>query len=160
MYSGYSGTMAQRWLSGEQQQVWRGYLAMVTRLQAAMNRQLQQDCGLSLADYDVLVELSERGALRMFELADILGWEQSRLSHQVRRMRGRGLVQRQGSDEDRRGAIVELTDGGRTALAAAAPGHAELVRSVVFDGMDAAQLRALGSLTETVLERLATSPPQ
>jgi DNA-binding MarR family transcriptional regulator len=152
--------MAQRWLSGEQQQVWRGYLAMVTRLQAAMNRQLQQDCGLSLADYDVLVELSERGALRMFELADILGWEQSRLSHQVRRMRGRGLVQRQGSDEDRRGAIVELTDGGRTALAAAAPGHAELVRSVVFDGMDAAQLRALGSLTETVLERLATSPPQ
>jgi DNA-binding MarR family transcriptional regulator len=153
--------MAQQWLSDEQQHVWRGYLAMVTQLQAAMNRQLQQDCGLSLADYDVLVELSERGAVRIFELADVLGWEQSRLSHQLRRMRDRDLVARHGSEADRRGATVQLTDSGRAALSAAAPGHAELVRSVVFDGMRPAQMRALGSLTDTVLGRLAsTSPPR
>ena len=54
-------------------------------------------------------------------------------------------------------AIVELTDSGRAALDAAAPGHAELVRSVVFDGLRAAQLRAFGSTIESVLERL-TSP--
>jgi DNA-binding MarR family transcriptional regulator len=75
-------------------------------------------------------------------------------------MRGRGLVVRQGSDDDRRGAIVELTDGGRAALELAAPGHAALVRSAMFDGMSAAQLRAFGEVVEAVAERLATSPPR
>jgi DNA-binding MarR family transcriptional regulator len=144
------------WLSDEQQRVWRNYLAMVGRLQVAMSRQLQEECGLSLADYDVLVALDERCPIRMRELGDVLGWEQSRLSHQVRRMRERGLLTREGRDDDRRGANVDLTAVGRAALAAAAPGHVELVRATVFDGMTAAELRALGSLTERVLGRLAT----
>ena len=145
------------WLTEEQQRVWRGYLTMTSRLQTAMHRQLQQDCELSLADYDVLVVLSERGPQRINELADALAWEQSRLSHQLRRMRGRGLVNRQDSGEDRRGATVDLTDAGRAEIQAAAPGHVELVRTAVFDGLSAAQLRALGSVIETVVERL-TSP--
>ena len=94
--------MYSMWLSVEEQRVWRNYLAMVAELQAAMNRQLQHDCGLSLSDYEVLVALSERGALRMYELGDALAWEQSRLSHQIRRMRDRGLVSRHGASEDRR----------------------------------------------------------
>ena len=147
------------WLTEEQQEIWRNYLAMVSRLQTAMQRQLQQDCELSLSDYDVLVVLAERGPLRINELGEALAWEQSRLSHQLRRMRGRGLIERQGSDDDRRGATVELTDGGRAALESAAPGHVELVRSAMFDGMPAAQLRAFGAVAEAVAERLATSPP-
>lgn len=146
------------WLTDEQQRIWRDYLAMASRLQTAMHRQLQQDCELSLSDYDVLVALSERGPLRINELGEALGWEQSRLSHQLRRMRGRGLVVRHGSDDDRRGATVELTDGGRAALEAAAPGHVELVRRAMFDGVSAAQLRAFGAVVETVAGRLATSP--
>ena len=130
---------------------------MVSRLQTAMHRQLQQDCELSLSDYDVLVALAERGPQRMNELGDALGWEQSRLSHQLRRMRGRGLVERSGSRDDRRGASVELTDSGRAALDSAAPGHVELVRSVVFDELSAAQLKAFGSVIESALGRL-TSP--
>jgi DNA-binding MarR family transcriptional regulator len=143
------------WLSDEQQRVWRNYLMMVGKLQVAMNRQLQDSCGLSLADYDVLVALDERCPIRMSELGDVLGWEQSRLSHQLRRMRERGLLTREGRDDDRRGANVDLTDGGRAALAAAAPGHTELVRTMVFGGMGAGELRALGSLTERVLGRLS-----
>jgi DNA-binding MarR family transcriptional regulator len=144
-------------LTEEQKRIWRGYLTMTSLLQTAMHRQLQQDCELSLSDYDVLVPLSERGPQRVNELGEVLAWEQSRLSHQLGRMRGRGLVERHGGGDDRRGAIVELTDSGRAALDAAAPGHAELVRSVVFDGLSAAQLRAFGSTIESVLERL-TSP--
>ena len=149
--------MYSMWLTEEQQRIWRDYLTMVSRLQTAMHRQLQQDCDLSLADYDVLVALSERGPQRINELGEVLAWEQSRLSHQLRRMRGRGLVERHGSGDDRRGATVELTDSGRAELDAAAPGHVELVRSAVFDGLTPAQLRALGSVVESVLARL-TSP--
>jgi DNA-binding MarR family transcriptional regulator len=151
--------MYSMWLTAEQQQIWRGYLTMVNGLQTAMHRQLQRDCELSLADYDVLVALSERGPQRMNEVGEALGWEQSRVSHQLRRMRGRGLVERHGSGDDRRGATVELTDGGWAALEAAAPGHVELVRSVVFDGLTAAQQRALGSVVEAVLERLTSRLP-
>lgn len=142
------------WLTEEQQQIWRGYLTMTSGVQIAMHRQLQRDCGLSLADYDVLVALSERGPQRINDLGAVLGWEQSRVSHQLRRMRERALVERHGTGDDRRGATVELTDSGRAALRAAAPGHAELVRSVVFDGLTAAQLRGLASWIELVTSRL------
>ena len=87
-----------------------------------MNRQLQQECGLSLADYDVLVALDERGPLRISELGDVLGWEQSRLSHQLRRMRDRVWSTREGRDDDRRGANVDLTAAGRAALPPPRPG--------------------------------------
>ena len=148
------------WLTDEQQRVWRNYLTMLSGLEAAMNRQLQADCGLSLADYDVLVPLSERGPQRVYELAEALSWEQSRLSHQLRRMRDRGLVTRRGSHDDRRGATIGLTPRGRAALRAAAPGHAELVRATMFDEMTATELRALRSLIDRVVGRLATSPPR
>jgi DNA-binding MarR family transcriptional regulator len=154
MYSAMLGGVAHRWLTDRQQRVWRNYLSMVTRLQTAMNRQLQADCGLSLADYDVLVALSEQGELRVYELAEELGWEQSRLSHQLGRMLPRGLVSRRGSEQDKRVASVEITTAGSAALTAAAPGHVALVRSVLFDGMTADQLRAFEELTSTALARL------
>lgn len=142
------------WLTDEQQRIWRNYLAMSSRLHTAMHRQLQSDCELSLADYDVLVALAERGPLRINDLGESLGWEQSRLSHQLRRMRGRGLVDREDDDNDRRAATVAITDAGRAALETAAPGHVDLVRGVVFDGLSANELHALGSALETVLARL------
>lgn len=143
------------WLTEQEQRVWRDYLQMGVRLQAEMNRQLQRDCGLSLSDYDVLVALSEAGSLRVFELGEALTWEQSRLSHQLTRMQTRALVAREGSRDDRRGSVVAITDAGRAALAAAAPGHAALVRQTVFDGLSATQLRAIGAWTAAVLERLS-----
>jgi DNA-binding MarR family transcriptional regulator len=146
------------WLSANEQRVWRNYLAMTARLQSAMSRQLQADCGLSLADYDVLVALEEQRGCRIAELGERLGWEQSRLSHQLSRMRARGLIVRSGAADDRRAATVDLTDDGRAALTSAAPGHAELVRATVFDWASAAQLRALDRWTSQVLARLGQSP--
>ena len=145
------------WLNAREQALWRGYLTMTGRLESAMNRQLQQECGLSLADYDVLVALDESPGCRMNDLGQHLGWEQSRVSHQLRRMRDRGLVDRHNADDDRRAVIVELTAPGRDALTTAAPAHAELVRTVVFEGMTAAQLRAVDQWVTGVLARLG--PP-
>ena len=146
--------MAERWLSDDQQRIWRNYLALGSRLQVAMNRQLQARCGLSLADYEVLVVLDERGSIRVLELAAALGWEQSRVSHQLRRMRDRDLLERRNSEDDRRGATVEITAAGSAALATAAPDHVALVRSVLFEGTTQAQLRGFDEVIAAGLERL------
>ena len=85
-----------RWLDERQHRAWRAYLRMQTRLTARMHHELQADAGLSLADFDVLVALSEAPEQRMrpFELSAALEWEKSRLSHHVRRMEQRGRPER------------------------------------------------------------------
>src|SRR3954466_10793733 len=148
-----------RWLSEPEQRAWRGLLQMTTRLEAQLNRDLQETSGLSLADYDVLVPLSEapQGRLRGFELASGLGWERSRLSHHLARMQRRGLVAREDCDADRRGAFVVLTDAGRTAIQRAAPAHVETVRGLVFEGLSEEQVTLLQGFTDSVLRRLDSS---
>jgi DNA-binding MarR family transcriptional regulator len=145
-----------RWLSEPEQRAWRGLLQMTTRLEAQLNRELQETSGLSLADYDVLVPLSEapQGRLRVFELASDLGWERSRLSHHLTRMQRRGLIAREDCDADRRGAFVVLTGAGRSAIDRAAPAHVETVRRLVFEGLSGAQVRSLRAFTESVQRRL------
>src|ERR1700685_2668932 len=113
--------MTGAWLSADEQRAWRSYLRMSSLLPAALNRQLQQDCGLSLPEYEVLVQLSEapQRRLRPFQICEALNWEQSRLSHQLTRMERRGLVSRTDCEADGRGAFVELTAAGADAVAPA-----------------------------------------
>ncbi|WP_344982010.1 MarR family winged helix-turn-helix transcriptional regulator [Streptosporangium fragile] len=148
-----------RWLDEEQQRAWRAYLRMQGRLTARLNRQLQTGSALSLADYEVLVQLTdvEEGRLRPFELQRGLHWEQSRLSHQLTRMRHRGLVRREECAEDGRGAFVVITEEGRQAITAAAPGHAETVLRLFFDGLTREQVTALEQLSTQILDRLDTT---
>src|SRR3954447_20940235 len=145
-----------QWLTDDEQRAWRGLVQMTSRLDARLNRELQQSSGLSLADYDVLVLLTEApdGRLRMFELVDDLQWEQSRLSHHVARMQRRGLVAREECTTDRRGAFVVLTDVGREAIEKAAPAHVATVRRLVFDGLSEQQVAALESIAHQVLPGL------
>jgi DNA-binding MarR family transcriptional regulator len=145
------------WLTEEEQRAWRGLLRMTSQLNARMNRQLLQDYGITLADYDVLVVLSEAPAarLRVFEVADALAWEQSRVSHQLARMQRRGLIAREDCATDARGAFAVLTEAGRAAIERAAPAHVETVRSFVFDGLSHDQLTALTEVTTRILDRLA-----
>jgi DNA-binding MarR family transcriptional regulator len=122
-----------------------------------MNRQLQTDSGLSLPEYEVLVQLSEApgGRLRPFQLGQVLQWEQSRLSHQLARMQRRGLVTREECPSDGRGAFVVLTATGRTSIESAAPGHAATVRRLVFDRLTAEQTAVLGQIFDVLLKALA-----
>ena len=103
--------MAVQWLTADEQRAWRAYVRAGTLLTARLNRQLQADSGLSLPEYEVLVQLSEAtdGQLRPFQLGLALDWEQSRLSHLLARMMRRGFVIRQDCPGDRRGALVMLT---------------------------------------------------
>jgi DNA-binding MarR family transcriptional regulator len=151
-----------RWLTEDEQRAWRGLVQMTSRLDYRLNRELQQTSGLSLADYDVLVLLTEapNGRLRVFELAEDLQWEQSRLSHHLARMQRRGLVAREECTTDRRGAFVVLTDAGRDAIEKAAPGHVTLVRQLVFDGLSTEQVATLESFVRRVLSRLTGPEPE
>jgi DNA-binding MarR family transcriptional regulator len=145
-----------RWLDEDEQRAWRALMTMSNRLNARLNRELQASDGLSQADYDVLVRLTDvpAGRLRVGDLADDLQWEQSRLSHQLTRMQRRGLIGRTGSPDDRRVTWVTLTEAGRAAIERAAPAHVEVVRRLVLDGLTRDQLTALGEIAQLVLTRL------
>ena len=145
------------WLTADEQAAWRGLLEMTAALEARLHRQLQEQSGLSLPDYDVLVRLSETagGRLRAYELAAGLSWEQSRLSHHLARMIRRSLVTREECEEDRRGAWIVLTPAGRQAIEEAAPAHVATVRRLVFDALTADQVDALRSITAAVVGQLA-----
>ena len=116
-----------RWLSDEEQRMWRRYRDMNQLLDLAVERQLQRDAAMSQSDYSVLVSLSEAEGpgLRARDLGAALGWDRSRVSHQVRRMEGRGLVAKNECAEDGRGTIVSLTDAGAQAISSVAPKHVE-----------------------------------
>jgi DNA-binding MarR family transcriptional regulator len=157
----YDAGMSDGWLTASEQRAWRVYLGLHRELTARLNRQLQADSQLSLADYGVLVELSEAPdcRLRPYELAGNLQWEQSRLSHHVGRMQRRGLVSREGCTADGRGAFIVLTPCGRGLIEAAAPAHAAAVRELFFDALTGEQVRALDEISTRALDRLGATKP-
>jgi DNA-binding MarR family transcriptional regulator len=122
-------------------------------------RQLDRDLhpfGLSMHDYEILVELSEapRSRMRMTELADRTAQSRSRLSHQINRMETRGLVTRQGCEGDKRGTFAVLTDHGLATIGKVAPFHVGSVREHFIDQLDPAELTALTDAYAPVLEKL------
>lgn len=153
----YRGGVATRWLDEDEARLWRAYRELTGGLQRAMERQLERDAGISGADYAVLAPLSEAddGVLRMRELGRAVGWDRSRLSHQVRRMEKRGLVAREECLDDARGAMVRLTATGREVVEAAAPEHVETVRRYFFDLLSERDRATLTGVFERLGARLA-----
>lgn len=145
-----------RWLTDDEQRAWRAYLAATSQLGAALERQLQHDAGLPHAYYEILVRLSEapERSLRMSELASTSLQSRSRLSHAVARLEERGWVRREDCPSDRRGQLAVLTDDGFAALAEAAPGHVEAVRSLLLDALTPQQVTALGEICAAVAARV------
>lgn len=94
----------------------------------------------------------------MSDLAGALDWERSRLSHHIKRMAGRGLVEREECLDDGRGAFIVLTPAGRTAIERAAPAHARTVRELVFDALSDEELDTLGGVIDKLVTRLDRPP--
>src|SRR5438874_8641723 len=139
------GTRRFRWLSGDEQRAWRAYLEATQLLFDALDRQLQRDAGLSHADYEILVRLSEARdrQMRMSELSQRTLFSRSRLSHAVARLEAAGLVRRAECPTDRRGTLAILTDHGFKVLEETAPGHVAAVREAIFDRLTPAQVAQL-----------------
>jgi DNA-binding MarR family transcriptional regulator len=127
-------------------------MSVQMRLNYEMNRQLQSDTDMSLADYHVLNALTGApdGRLQISELAALIGWERSRASHQLRRLCERGLAERVPSREDGRATDATLTNAGREAIEAAAPGHVDLVRRMFFDPLPDELLAPLTAALEHI----------
>lgn len=147
------------WLTDTQQRVWRRWLAVNAELPAVLHRELQADSGLSLPDFEVLVQLTDtpEGRVRVMDLASALQWERSRLSHHIKRMEARGLVGREECVEDGRGAFVVLTREGREAIERAAPAHVRTVRELFFEALTDQELDSLATITDKVLASLERS---
>ncbi|NII71212.1 MarR family winged helix-turn-helix transcriptional regulator [Microbacterium ulmi] len=144
-------------LSSEQLRVWLTYMRVRLRLSYEMGRQLQADSGITLADYDVLAALYSRDdrTMAVSQLAQHVGWERSRASHQVDRMARRGLVERRRSEIDRRVTEVTLLEEGVTLLRAATPLHFALVQRVFFAGIATGEeLDRFGSTLESIYRTL------
>ena len=146
------------WLDEEQQRAWLAYIKVQLRLVYEMNRQLQSDSDLSLADWDVLTALSasETASLTITTLAAQIGWERSRLSHHVKRMAARGLLELVTADADRRATEVRLSAQGRAVLERAAPGHVELIKRLFFHAVPRELLDPLSTALEGVYANLLT----
>jgi DNA-binding MarR family transcriptional regulator len=145
-----------RWLDEREQRVWQGYLHMSQDLFGFLEQQLARESGLSGADYRVLHPLSEApgGLLRARDLGSELGWDSSRLSHQLSRMERRGLVAREECAEDARGLMVRLTKLGRRAIEEAAPAHAEAVQRYFFDQLSNDEIETMAAVFDRVLDNL------
>lgn len=148
--------METRWLTPEQEDAWRALMAALLLLPGALDSQLQRDAGLNHASYAVLAALSEAPgrAVRLSRLAAIAAMSMSRLSHLVDRLERSGWVERRAVPGDGRSTEAVLTDAGWAKVVETAPGHADFVRRLVFDGLTPAQVEALKDVFGTIVPRL------
>ncbi|MFJ3304743.1 MarR family winged helix-turn-helix transcriptional regulator [Streptomyces sp. NPDC086549] len=145
-----------RWLTDEEQRVWRSFMHAATLLEDHLDRQLQRDAGMPHIYYGLLVQLSEapRRRLRMTELAKKAKITRSRLSHAITRLERNGWVSREDCPSDKRGQFAVLTEAGTEVLRRAAPGHVGAVRQALFDRLSPEQQKTLGEIMEIVAEGL------
>lgn len=123
------------WLNPVEMRLWRAFLASSSSVTSALDSQLKAETGISIDDYEVLVQLSEApdDRVRMSELSSALMHSKSRLTQRVDRLVKRGWVERVKCEEDARGTWAALTKAGMAAITEAAPHHLEHVREHFVD---------------------------
>lgn len=133
---------------------WRAFTLMSRRVMSAVEASLQRDAGLSGADFEILDALSNSAhhRARSKDIAEMLSWEKSRISHHVTRMVDRGLVIRTECEADLRSSWVQLTDHGRDALASGLPHYAAAVRRTYLGRIDDAEATTLGHIAIKVVQ--------
>ncbi|MET9530383.1 MULTISPECIES: MarR family transcriptional regulator [unclassified Streptomyces] len=146
---------APRWLNDAEQCAWRTYLDANRLLTYQMEKDLQP-FGLTMNDYEILVNLSEADdrRMRMSDLAAATLQSKSRLSHQITRMEKAELVRRENCESDRRGLFAVLTDLGGETMQKVAPHHVASVRRHFIDMLTPEALAGLRESLTPVTEQL------
>ncbi len=149
------------WLDSSQQQAWRAYIMGTELLLSRLDRELREEHGISLSEYEILVRLSESPdhRMRMALLADSLSHSRSRVTHTIARMERDGLVRRQAAAADGRGVEAVMTEAGYRRLVDAAPSHVRGVRQHLVDLASREDFAALGRIFDEVSDRLLEGLP-
>jgi DNA-binding MarR family transcriptional regulator len=147
---------APRWLDSEEEQTWITLASVILRLPGALDAQLQRDAGISHFEYLVIsgLSMSPQRTLRMSDLAIAAEGSLSRLSQVVSRLERRGWVRREPDPTDGRYTLAILTDAGWDKVTAAAPGHVEAVRRLVFDPLTQAQQRQVRDIGRRIMRAI------
>jgi DNA-binding MarR family transcriptional regulator len=145
-----------RWLDEDELTAWVRLVGVVELLPGVLDTQLRRDAELSHFEYFVLAMLSEspQRTLRMTALAARTNATLPRLSHVVRRLEDRGLVERATCPDDARATNARLTEAGWRRLRDTAPGHVATVRQHVIDALTPEQIAQLSEIAGAVLQRL------
>lgn len=148
---------AARWVSVDPRlSAWRTFLvthALVTR---RLDEELQERHGLSLAEFDALLQLAlaPAGRLRMNQLADLVVLSRSGVTRLIDRLQEEGWVIRRQCPSDARGAEAELTPRGAERLREATVTHLAGVQRYFLDHLTEDELatleRALRRIGETL----------
>lgn len=135
--------MSAKLLSPHELRVWHAFKLMGEDVMERVGRDIAQATGLSGPDFGVLSRLAAlgKGEMRQQTLARSMGWDKSRLSHHLTRMRERKLIERRDAGE--RVVLVVITKLGRAKLDAARPVHAESVRRNLLSRLSAEQIETI-----------------
>lgn len=144
------------WLDDVQLGAWVRFAAVLELLPGALDSQLRREAGLSHFEYFTLAMLSEAPdqTMRMSSLAALTNSSLARLSHVVRRLEDRGLIERFSSPSDARVTNARLTAVGRQKVQESAPGHVGTVRHHVIDALTPEQVHQLSGIAAAILARL------
>ena len=131
-------------------------------LRHAVERQLREAGGLSYVQFQLLARLgdSPMGSHRMTDLADGVVYSRGGVTYQAGLLEKAGLVARTPSQDDERSVIVTITDAGRALLAKVLPGHAEVIRRLLFQPLSRKDVEALADLLEPVRDHMRSTPPR
>ena len=151
---GPSNNATKRRLSREELTSWRAFLRAHAVITRALEVELLADQELSLAAYDVLVQLVEapEHRLRMTELAEAVLLSRSGVTRLVDRLERAGLVSRCPVAGDGRGVAAQITEAGVARLRAASRTHLTGVARHFADRLDAEDLTALERITRRLVD--------
>src|SRR5690242_16061244 len=139
---------------------WRSFVQAHARLTRRLDEELQAGHGLSLAEYDALLQLVNAPGrrLRMSALADRVLLSRSGITRLVDRLVADGMVERTTCTTDARGAEAALTTAGLDRLRAASTTHLDGVRRLFLDVVTAEEREVLGSALNRVLDNVGRAP--
>ena len=135
--------MTAKTLSPRELRIWHAFRLMHEDVLARVGRDITQATGLSGSEFGVLSRLVGvgKGEMRQQSLAGLMGWDKSRLSHQLTRMQKRALIERRSADGNV--VLVALTELGREKPDAARPIHAESVRRNLLSRLTPEQIETI-----------------
>jgi DNA-binding MarR family transcriptional regulator len=144
------------WLSDDEMAAWLGLVATMELLPGALESQLRRDADLTHFEYYSLSILSEAPdqTLRMTALAQRTRATLPRLSHVIRKLEDRDLVERFPCPHDARATNVRLTPVGWDKVQRTAPGHVANVRQHVINALTPEQVAQLTAITGAILRTL------